>query len=111
MVVVKTHITGNRDWEAKHDYGVQNTDINAEFKSIGGYNSEQITGEGFMFDPSAVLERVSYSYRHYPYVEIHKPVENNLQRTVKCMDKMRWDCPNLLCKTSFAPRCLFDLLH
>lgn len=39
----------------EHDDGVQNTDVDPEFESVRGNDSEKIPGEGFVLDASSVL--------------------------------------------------------
>ena len=38
-----------------HEYRVQATNIHAKFQGIGSNNPEQVSGEGFRFDSTAIL--------------------------------------------------------
>lgn len=38
-----------------HKYRIQATDIHAKFQGVGSNDPEQVSGEGFRLDPTAVL--------------------------------------------------------
>jgi hypothetical protein len=56
-----THKVSNAERKAEHYDSIENADINSELERVGCNDAKEITGESFVFYPSALLLGVAYS--------------------------------------------------